>query len=193
MSVLLKPLYSINQEGDTVTVLDNTGQYSSLLLYSWGSPNPDISTVLSSHIDVSKRNADGTFGTTSIIDVYPTLPSDIGASYDISAADAGQGTVFSDGIYKFYYYVAGNDGTAYAYSVTTYKAFHPAIDCCYAKLSAKYAACDCGCKELEEQLNQFTINMLLLEKAKCNGDLQSIQKYIDYLTDLCTECSCGCN
>lgn len=188
MSIALNPRYSVSQNGAVLTITDLTGQYSSINLEAWGTPNQDISTALVATLDISKRNSDGTYGDVTVIDLYPTLPSDNGASFDISAEDAGQGSVFSDGIYKLRYYVSGDDGgTPYNSEKITYKCFNPAIDCCYAKKSAKASKC---CNECNEKLEKMAINMLFLKWAKCNGDLESIQSYLDCLTEICNDCSC---
>lgn len=192
-TIVLQPCYSLNQTGDTLTVTDNTGEYSSINTGGWGSPNPIVSTALVSHVDISVRAADGTFGEITSVNSFPDLPCSNGCSFDISSEDAGQGTAFADAIYKFNYYVSGTSGTPYIYNVITYKSFHPNIDCCYVKLSAKLSACNCGCEELTDKFNKMTINMMLLEKAECNGDLQSIQSYLDCLKKICTECDCNCN
>lgn len=193
MAILLKPCYSLNQNGDTLTVLDNTGEYSSTKTGGWGSPNPALNTALVAEIRISLRDTDGNYGDVTTINAFSDLPSEDGGEFEITSEDAGQGTVFPDGIYKITYYVSGLDGaTPYIYSVTTYKSFHPAIDCCYQKLAIKVSTCSCNCQDIKDNFNKMSVNMRLLKGAECSGNLDSIQKYIAFLTDTCRNCGCGC-
>ena len=192
MSIALKPSYSINPNGDTITLLDLTGQYSSINTGGWGVLNPIVSTALVATVAISLRDSDGNYGDVTTLDVFPDLPSDFGAEYEIASDDAGQSDTFPDGIYKITYFVSGNDGSAYSATNTQYKSFHPAIDCCYQKLAAKVSQCKCNCSQIEESFNLMSLNFRLLRAAEDCGNLQDIKTYIDFLTKTCSNCGCGC-
>jgi hypothetical protein len=145
-------------------------------------------------VKIAKRNSDGTFGTETQVDVFPSLPSDAFVSVDIPASDAGYGDVYPDAVYRIIYKVTGvNVGDPYNISSTQYKSFHPAIDCCYQKLTLKATTCSCNCIDINNKLTAMTLQFDLLCRAERKGDLDAVQKYIDFITKMCTNCGCGCS
>lgn len=192
MANVLKVCYILSDDGAELTINDRTGQYSVLNTGGWGAPNHDISTALTATLSTSMRASDGTFGDAVVFSVFPDLPSDIGGEVDVDATDAIDSDSFADGIYKIIYTVTGDDGgTPYTLTNTQYRSFHPSIDCCVKELSAEVAVCNCSCVELEEKFRKVSVFYRLLKAAECCGDLNSIQKYIDILTKLCTNCGCS--
>lgn len=194
MAVSLSFNISLSSDAKTLTITDTTGQYSSTNTGGWGSFNPDLNTALTAVMQLSKRNADGTFGTTTSIDMFPTLPSDSEGAFDITATLAGQGITFSDGIYRLKYIVSGNNGgiSPYNLSITRYDTLRNSISCCGQKMAAKVATCNCNCKSIESKYREFSIFYRLLKAAECCGDLNAIQKYLDKLTEMCSDTDCGC-
>lgn len=193
MAIELKICYTLSSDGVTLTATDKTGTYSALNTGGWGVPNPLVSTALTATITTSQRASDGTFGTATTADVFSTLPSAIGGSIDISATDAINSSGFADGIYKLIYQVTGVSASVpYSDTDTQYRSFHPSIDSCRQKLAADVAICSCNCIELETKFNNLSTMYRLLQAAECCGDLNSIQKYIDILTKICSDCGCGC-
>jgi len=193
MSILLKYKVTLSDNGESVNVKDNTGQYSILNTGGWGAPNVLVGSALTAAIKISKRNTDGTFGAETQVDVYPTLPSDAGVSVDIAATDAGQGDSFPDGVYRFVYAVTGTEAAVpFNYTITQYKSFHSSINCCYQKLAVKVANCSCNCQDLDDKFKEMTIQLAILCRAEGKGDLNAVQKEIDFITKMCTKCGCGC-
>jgi hypothetical protein len=166
-----------------VYAVDNTGGY--------GTPNPDTTDALTAVIDISQRNEDGSYTTPVTIDVFPTLPNVSNTPFLVTALAAGYGTAFPDGVYKITYTVTGQVGmTPFTATVTSYFAFTCGIDCCFKKKAAKLANCNCGCGDLEVQLNEIAVQMQILEYEKGQNNLDAIQKSIKYITNLCDNCGC---
>lgn len=189
----------INQSSDckTVTITDNTGAYSLLNLTGWGTPNHNLSTVLTSTLTISKRDNNGVYfdSPSSPITLLPVLPNDLYTSIDITAEQAGYGVdaSFSDGIYKFTYTVTGDDSGAYTLTTETIAGLVCNLMCCFKKKSDKVSTCICDCEELEQSFVKLWTYMRLYEGARDCANLNQMQKYIDKITKLCESCGCGCD
>lgn len=193
MAIALKFNISLTSDAKTLSIIDKTGQYSSLNTGGWGAPNYLVGTALTSTLKIAKRNSDGLYGTETTVSLFPTLPSDIGGSSDVTAVSAGQGSTYADAIYRLIYTVTGvSAGTPYSYSTTRYDVLRNSIACCYQKMEVKVSECTCNCKSIEEKFRKFSVFYRLLKGAECCGDLNAIQKYLDELTKICNHTGCGC-
>jgi hypothetical protein len=192
MSIELNFCATLKANGEILNIEDTTGAYSTTNIGGYGTPNDTSASAQTAVVQIWKRNEDGAYGDMTEVDVYPTLPSDSGGDIDIDADDAGQSETMSDGVYKIKYKIASAIAP-YTYDTTQYKSFHPAIDCCYQNLALKQVNCSCNCADVNDKLTKMTLQFALLKRAECSGDLDAIQKYINYITRLCDSCGCGCS
>lgn len=199
MPIALKSTYSVSSDAKTLTVADKSGQYSVLSLGGWdptGIANPKASEATVAEVRIAKRNADGTFGVETTVNSYPSLPSDISGTFDITATLAGQGGTFSDGVYRFQYLVSGiwvtNGSIPFLVTKTVYVPLIPSICACWQKASAAYADANCACTDKAEKLNSISRWVRFLEGARDCQSLNSMQLFINKLTTLCADdCACG--
>ena len=183
---------ALSSDAKTLTITDRTGAYSGLQTGGFGSPNPAVSDATSATIKIAKRNSDGTFATEITVNAFNTLPSDSGGTFDILSTLGVNAATYADGIYRLIYTVAGTSGgTPFSASVTRFDILRNNIAICYQKKTANFVACECNCEEIEKEFQCFVLYMNLLKSAECCGDLNSIQKYLDKLTELCND-DCGC-
>lgn len=186
MALALQFKIKLSTDGKTLTIIDRTGAYSGLNVGGFSSPNPAISDATSATIKYAKRNADGSFGTETTVNVYNTLPSISADEFNIVSA-----TAFPDGIYRIIYTVAGSSGgTPFSTSVTRYDVLRNSIAVCYQKKSVVVVDCSCSCDDIKKSFKCFSLYMRLLRSAECCSDLNNIDKYLIKLTDLCKDCNC---
>lgn len=197
MPIVLKPKYSVSADAKTLTVKELTGQYSPINTGGYspsGTPNPKANEATVAQIRIARRNSDGTFGTETTVNVYSTLPSDIGGSIDILSTLAGQGGNFADAIYRFTYMVQGvwvsNASIPFLTQDVRYVPLIPSICACWQKKAAAFSEKDCNCND-DEAFRMVSIYMRLLEGAYECQDLNALQKFIDKLIKLCADCGCA--
>lgn len=196
--IALNPKYSVSSDALTLTVTDKTSQYSPINLGGFdpaGTANPKASETTVCEVRIALRNSDGTFGTETTIDAYPTLPSDIAGTFDILSTDAGQGGSYADGVYRITYVVQGvwvsNGSIPFLATKALYIPIVTSICACWQKKAAAFAAQDCNCSD-DETFDTISLYMFLLNGAIECQDVNSMQAFIDKLTKLC-DSSCGCS
>jgi hypothetical protein len=196
MALIPKFCAELSNDCKTLVITDLTGNYSLVNLGGWGAPNPLYANRISANIRVEKRNADGTYtnATFSPVVVFPTLPSNVNGTYNLTAEDAGYGTdaKWSDGIYKLTYTIIGLDGiVTYSVNSVIYLPLTCEIDCCVKKKGLEVSKCNCDCEDLAKKQRNIMIQYRLLQSAKCCANLDELQEYIDKLTKLCSQCGCS--
>jgi hypothetical protein len=197
MSIALKICQSQSDDCKTIVLTDKTGAYSLSNLTGWGAPNSLLSTALTATITISKRDATGLFidSPLSPIDVFPTFPSDVNATFNLTAelAGYGAGALFSDGIYKITYTVTGVDGSAYTLETIRYDGLLCNGMCCFKKKADKVSTCICDCEDIEKSFIKLWTYIRLYEAARDCANFNQMQKYIDKIFKTCVDCGCGCD
>lgn len=183
-----------NTDCESIIITDATGVYSASNPGGYGDVNPEIADFHFANIVIEKRNSDGTYTTSDLspIDVYGDFPSSSDGTITITGEDAGygSGSNFDDGIYRITYNL-GTD-VANEYAVSYYFSQTCAIDCCYQQVSLEASTCNCVCDDINNKLKNIAFYRRLLSAATCCANLNLIQKYIDMLTKICSDCnSCG--
>lgn len=145
---------------------------------------------------------------TAITAVYPTLPSDAGASYTITSSTLlGSTSNFIDGQYKIVtagtYDIGAGDVTATP--VTVYADFADIVRCCIQRLRANTPLCgDCEeCEGKNKRLDRaFSLLYMLFPQVNSVGEV--VESYISenglynlgvdyilYLQEVCDSENCG--
>ncbi len=197
MSLILLPKYSISSDGVTLTVKDNTGQYSTTNVGGFdatGANNPKVSEVTVAQIKIAVREEGGEVGPETTVNAFPTLPSDIAGTFDISSTLGGQGGNYADAVYRLTYVVQGiwvsNGSVPFLNTSVLFVPIVPNICACWAKASADAAKCNCNCNDLDERFRRISLYVRELEAATEDGNVNAMQKFIDILTRICDEESC---
>jgi len=193
MAITLKYCVTESDDAKSFDFVEKTGVYANPSnLGGWGSPNPTTVSALTATITLSQLidSATGTYTTPVTVNVYPTLPNTTEAVYTLTAEQFGYGVdaQFPDGVYKVSYAVTSSLGTID--TVTTYRGFYSILDCCIKTLADKVSVCTCNCDSLEEELRVVYLYRRLLSAAYCNGNLNTMNKYIELITKMCTDCNC---
>jgi hypothetical protein len=167
---------------DELYVYDNTGKYSTQNQGGWGNPNTLISDVVSAEIRVYLPKSESY----TSIDVYPSLPSDVGLGFEIDASDLGLSSL-DPGIYKLQYIVTTN--TSVVIESNVFKFFHYLpIECCISSKKLVLQPTDAT----SDMVNSVLEMELLLENAiwsACAGDDVTAEEISD---SLWLKCSCCC-
>lgn len=174
---------------ETIKIKEETGAYSSTNQGGYGAPNPATSHVQSAKIYISKRDNSGAFSEETEINVFGTLPSSNGASFEIDSTLYTAG--FSDGIYKIRYVITGVDGSsnAFSYEVTDYPVIDCGINCCFQKLSDQVV--NCCTPEIKDKHRRVSVLIRAMEGAIDGDDFDTIQTIIEEIQSICN-CGCGC-
>jgi len=75
MSVIVKYIPKLISNGGLLNIKDTTGAYDVNNITGWGVPNFLLATALTAVVKIAKRNSDGTYGTETQVNVFPSLPS----------------------------------------------------------------------------------------------------------------------
>ena len=177
-----------------ICLVEKTSTYRTDNIGGWGTPNDVIEYVVEAVVKIAKYNNDGTFGAETIVNVFPDLPNVTNAEIYITATQAGQGDSFSDGIYRFIYEIKGLKTfpviIPFIFSTTIYKSLHCNIDCCWQQMGLEH--CLCSCQNKNDKFSMMSSFMRTLRATEQCGNLEDIQKMIDFLTKYCSECGCNC-
>lgn len=183
------------EDGSLYTITDLTGAYDAVTNPGgWGLPNWQLSDVASAFVDLQIMDQDGNF--TSVLtlaekDVFdlPNFPND-------SDGDIEKTVVLEDGYYKAIYTVY--DGEDNSYSTTKYFTFYSSFKCCFKKISL--AVGDCGCASQAKKLKLLEAHTILsaletaaAEQSPTTGGGLEVYKTIEYATQFCSQCGCGCS
>lgn len=202
----VSPSYKVTQtsDGKTIYIREMTGAYSATNVIGYGNPNPATSAFTIATLKVEKRNSDGTWTTApsgSAINVHSgsggIFPATNNAlRYSLTAETCGYGTdaSFADGIYRLTFTYTGTFNLL-PLTIATEKYIYLIhdIECCNQEMSERVATCACNCQGLKDKFSEMMLHRRILKGAICGGNLSVIQKSIDFLTDLCSECGCGCS
>lgn len=192
MSLVLKFFITELDNCESIKITEVTGAYdASLNSGGWGAPNPTIASATSATLLIEKRNSDGTYTAYNTIDLYNTLPNITETPFSITSDDAGFGTnsTFPDGIYRMTYTVAGSGFSA---QTIKYIVLYGQIKICFKESSLALSQCSCNCDSLEDSLVNIDFYIGQLAVAQDSGNLTWINNTLEKLTNLCTECGCGC-
>jgi len=194
--------YLVKIPGTTLTVTDKTGQFATTANKGGYDPlgvaNPKITDATVGLIKIAKRNSDGILEDETTVNVFPTLPSDVDGTIDITSEAAGQGSNFADGVYRLTFVVQGiwitNSNLPFLATSAKFIPIIPAICACFQKLAAKAAKAVCVCGDVDVKLSKVDLYIRLLGEAKECKDVNAMQTFIDLLTKLCAQndCDCGC-
>lgn len=183
------------EDGSLYTITDLTGAYDAVTNPGgWGLPNWQLSDVASAFVDLQIMDQDGNF--TSVLtlaekDVFdlPNFPND-------SDGDIEKTVVLEDGYYKAIYTVY--DGEDNSYSTTKYFTFYSSFKCCFEKIAL--AVGDCGCASQAKKLKLLEAHTILTaletaaaEQSETTGGGLEVYKTIEYATQFCASCGCGCS
>lgn len=206
MAVQIKTSIISTQDG-VFSFSENTGAYNVGNTTGWGSPNEDISNVLSSKLDVFLPDPETYLPTSSyqIIDtaegfeppLYPTTDSSV--IFNITGQMLGYGlsSKVPDGIYEIVYTVLVDAGGLGISTETltnrTYRLMTAQVECCLSKIAVsginEMSGCNCPGK-----LSNFELGMLMVQAAKyaieC-GNVTAAGKALSRAKEICNGCS-GC-
>lgn len=161
---------------------ETTGVYSTANLGGWGTPNINLSDVLTATLTITPYNSTTIYA----IDLLATtlFPTDNSSfTYDIPLSSIGNPSNIVDGKWLFVYTIT--DGTN-TYTKSIYKYFYCNLECCVTNmLAALDLSCDC-CKDSLEYKNYILAwtQLQSLKKAAACGDetnFTAIKKIIDKL------------
>jgi len=196
MALTLK--FSICSTGNcqTFQFTETTGTYdASTNPGGWGAPNVDITTALTAILTIVQPDNTVTIIPTSVL--YPTLPSDSNTSVTITNVMLGLSAdaPLLQGKYTITYDVTGDDGTVWAYSVTTITMIFCSAECCVLTMAGAVrisSDCDCKNKTLQTFNESFGWLQALKAATEC-GKSNKAQDILDHLTQICagTNCNCG--
>lgn len=200
MSIVLKPLYQVLIPGTKLTTTDKTGQWSVTAnpggFDPTGANNPKVTEATVGEIRIAKRTSAGLLETETTVNVYPTLPSDVDGTVDITSVAAGQGSAFADSVYRLSYVVQGiwvsNSDIPFLETSVKYIPIIPNACACWQRLSARAAKQVCNCGAVDEKLSKVSLYMRLLGEASVCPNVDAMQTNIDILTKLCAQNDCGC-
>lgn len=199
MAIVLS--FSLTESADRTKVvfMETTGAYDANHLSSWGAPNVTLASATWAKIQIAKREENGTYTNANLISAFPSLPSGTNGTFDLTAAAAGYGDTFEDGIYSFDYSVKNVDNggaTIWSYHKLNYKILYGNISCCYRKKTLEAIKCGtCACNNADFMC--FFVQYTLLQQAIYayetlkQDNLDEIQALIDVLTNLCNDGGCS--
>jgi len=167
---------------------ETTGYYSAANTGGWGTPNSELTDVLTATLSVTPYGST----TTYVIDLLATtlFPTDNSSfTYDIPLSDIGSPTSIVDGQWLFVYTV--DDGTT-VYTKSIYKYFFCNTECCVTDmLAALDLSCDC-CKETSDYKNYILAwtQLQSLKKAAACGDSDNFTAIKKIIDKLCLNSGC---
>lgn len=197
-SLLLKWCIAQSDDCKSFRFTDKTGVYNANNnTGGFSSPNPAVGSALTATVLIEVRNADGTYTAYNTINVYPTLPSNAEAYFEITAFAAGFGddatAAFPDGVYRLTYTVTGVSGSAYTAVTADLVPLICSIKCCWKQLALEAAQCRCGCEALDQRFTDLALDFRLLQAATDAGDATTMSYLIDSITRTCGSCGCNCS
>lgn len=184
LQVSFSELQSANRKGIVFT--DTTGAYDVVSNPDgYGSPNATIAQISQANLYITD-----TGGTLHTVNVYPTFPSALNASFTVNNTDLGltANDVLPDGFYTVRYEVQGTTGTQNGVlsSVSKKVLLSGGLDCCVRKLAAKG---DCNCKKPEAVEARMLYEAMVLAAENC--DETCAEKIFKELQRMCNKkCKC---
>jgi len=160
---------------------ETTGFYSTANTGGWGTPNINLSDVLTATLTITPYNSTSTYNLNLLATtLFPTDNSSF--TYDIPLSSIGNPSNIVDGKWLFVYTIT--DGTN-TYTKSIYKYFYCNSECCVTSMLPDIDTCDC-CKETSEYKNYILAwtQLQSLKKAAACGDetnFTAIKKIIDKL------------
>ena len=182
MGLVLSSLIQLNSGNTSLTIFDNTGDYSLLNQGGYGTPNPDTTDVTQATltIDIQGYNSYAPVTveiTASFADLFTT-------GFTLSALEALNLPVFPDGWYKFTYSVVAL-GIEYSYVNTN--AFWGEVQCCVRKAVLQLSTTITDVKKAE-QVHYMSLLFDALTSSACCNNMDSFTVKLKELKKLCGGC-----
>lgn len=183
MALLLNNIIQLNSSNTSITMFDTTGDYSSLNLGGWGTPNPETTDVTEASLTISIQGYNS----------YAPVEVDITASFvdlftvgglNLTAQDALGVPTLPDGWYSFTYSVVA---LGIEYSYTSEQAFFGEVQCCVKQATSQLEIPESDIKKSEQI---YYINLLFdgLTSSACCGNQTRYLKILKELKRICGGC-----
>lgn len=191
VALLFRACFSANCKN--LTVSDTTGPYDPTENPTgWGGPNESIVQALTATMTIVFPD-----GSSIVVDVYPTLPSDANQEFVITNILGGLGSTGSwqEGKYIITYDVTGEYADTTPWSLTKTKVFfnYCASACCVEKKSVVSVGGDCDCEN--KGLKSFSTSwdwLQVMENSANCGYTDNASEVLTHLQDICAGTDCGC-
>lgn len=165
-----------------ITVYDITGAYAVTTNEGgWGAPNPITGDATAAQVELTAPDA-----TVPLIvtDIYPTLPNDTSAGYEINAVTDLSLEKIEDGIWTIKYVVTHPSGP---FEVENKFLFTANVQCVIDKRSALINGC--GTTAYDQKTFEMQVRLEAAENAACAGDYDRADSIIRALINE-AECCC---
>lgn len=176
---------SATEQKTSLIINDCTGKYSSSNQGGFGVPNPKVSDIETSKLEITIPSGDVKTITINVGD----FPNEKGIGYEILPYMVGMQELES-GEYKIKLEIAGTEksGRPFIKSALTRVILTNSVSCCVDKLISK----NIGTENAEKKKEMIELNNLINsmnESIRC-GRYSTSKKIIDYLKEKCECCNC---
>lgn len=167
---------------------ETTGQYSSTNTGGWGSPNTELSDVVSAEMLITSPSE--VEYSIDMMDVYNYPTDNLSLYANITATSLGL-TSLEDGLWIFEYVVEDSSGNRYT-KINHYLNYCNS-ECCVKQMltNLKLDSCGCNCSDdkYEEYLKAW-LQLEALKKAADCGDETAFANILKIVTKLCKNNNC---
>jgi hypothetical protein len=182
MSLILSSLIQLNSGNTSLTMFDNTGDYSLLNPGGYGTPNPATSDVTKATLTIDIQGYNSYAPVT--VDITANFADLFTTGYVLTAMSALNLPVFPDGWYKFTYSIIAL-GIEYNYINTN--AFWGDVQCCVKKAVLQLSIPVTDVKKAE-QVHYLALVFDSLTSSACCSNMDSFTSKLKELKKLCGGC-----
>lgn len=165
---------------------ETTGAYSTSNLGGYGTPNIDISDVVSCYVDVTSPSGE----LVTINMITAGFPSSVSLDRILTLNMLAVSAI-TDGKWIITYRIITD--TELKYTVTKTKLFYCNSECCISQKLANLEITDCDCCKEDKSYADYVLTKTMLDSlknaAKC-GDMESFDKIKKIIDKLCLNNGC---